>query len=68
MHRLQERATVLTRRIGLESQAQQDADELRILGEAPREPDRGSDELGLSDRPTRRAPLGGPAAATSLGD
>ena len=68
VHRLQERATVLTRRIKLESRAQQEADELRILGEAPREPDLGSDELGLSDRPTRRPPLGGPAAATSLGD
>ena len=68
VHRLQERATVLTRRIKLESQAQQDADELRILGEDPREPDLRSDELGLSDRPTRRPPLGGPAAATSLGD
>jgi hypothetical protein len=68
VHRLQERATVLTRRIKLESRAQQDADELRILGESSREPDLGSDELGLSDRPTRRSPLGGPAAATSLGD
>ena len=68
VHRLQERATVLTRRIKLESRAQQDADELRILGEASREPDLGSDELGLNDRQTRRPPLGGPAAATSLGD
>ena len=68
VHRLQERATVLTRRIKLESRAQQEADELRILGEAPGEPGLGSDELGLSDRPTRRPPLGGPAAATSLGD
>src|SRR6187401_1665144 len=36
VHRLQERANVLTRRITLESRAQQDADELRIRGEISR--------------------------------
>ncbi|HSC49882.1 MAG TPA: DUF4407 domain-containing protein [Gaiellaceae bacterium] len=51
VHRLQERAAVLTRRITLESQAQQDADELR-----------------LSRHPGHPVPLGGPAAATPLGD
>jgi len=68
VHRLQERATVLTRRIELESQAQQEADELRIIGDASREPAFESDELRLHDRPARRSPLGGPAPAASLGD
>ena len=35
-HRLQERATVLTRRITLEARAEEDADELRIRGEVRR--------------------------------
>lgn len=68
VHRLQERATVLTRRIELESRAQQKADELRILGEASRELELESDELRLHESPARRSPLGGPAPATSLGD
>ncbi|HET7759343.1 MAG TPA: DUF4407 domain-containing protein [Gaiellaceae bacterium] len=68
VHRLQERANVLTRRITLESQAQQDADELRIRGELSREPEFESDELGLNERPGSRPSLGGPAAATPLGD
>jgi len=68
VHRLQERATVLTRRIELESQAQQGADELRILGDVSREPGLESDELRLHERPVRRSPLRGPAPATSLGD
>jgi hypothetical protein len=67
VHRLQERANVLTRRITLQSQAQQDADELRIRGEISREPGPESDELGLNELPSRR-PLGGPAPATPLGD
>ena len=68
VHRLQERATVLTRRITLESRAQQEADELRIVGEASGDPAFESGELRLNERPARRPPLGGPAAATSLGD
>ena len=68
VHRLQERATVLTRRITLESQAQQDADELRIRGEISREPQPESDEVGLNGRPSRRPSLGGPATASQLGD
>jgi len=64
VHLLQERANVLTNRITLESQAQQEADQLRIRGELPHEPDFESDVLGLSERRT----LGGPAAATPLGD
>ena len=58
VHRLQERATVLTKRITLESRAQQEADELRIRGEIS--PEVGSDELGLRE-PPRRSTLGGPA-------
>ena len=68
VHRLQERANVLTRRITLQSQAQQDADELRIRGEISREPEPESDELGLNELPSRRPSLGGPAPATPLGD
>jgi uncharacterized protein YlxW (UPF0749 family) len=68
VHRLQERATVLTRRITLEARAQEDADELRIRGEISRDPEFESDELKLKDRPARSPSLGGPAAATSLGD
>jgi hypothetical protein len=68
VHRLQERATVLTRRITLESQAQQDADELRILDEIKREPELESDEFSRNERPSRRPSLGSPATATPLGD
>jgi hypothetical protein len=64
VHRLQERANVLTRRITLQARAQEDADELAIRGEISREPE--SDELGLNERTSRRPPLGGPAA--QLGD
>ena len=68
VHRLQERANVLTRRITLEARAQEDADELRIRGEISRKAELESDELGLADRPSRRPSLGGPATATTLGD
>jgi len=66
VHRLQERANVLTRRITLESQALQDADELRIRGELARELE--GDEPGLDEVLSRAPSLGGPAAATQLGD
>jgi hypothetical protein len=68
VHRLQERAGVLTRRITLQAQAQRDADELRIRGEISREAGRESDELRLNERPSGRPSLGGPATATPLGD
>jgi hypothetical protein len=68
VHRLQERANVLTRRITLQSQALQDADELRIRGEVSREHEPERDELGLNELPSRRPSLGGPAPATPLGD
>ncbi len=51
-HRLQERAAVLTHRITLEARAEEDADELRIRGDVT--------------RGTLR--VGGPAAASPLGD
>jgi uncharacterized protein DUF4407 len=63
VHRLQERANVLTRRITLESEAQQEADELRLRGEISGEP-----ELESDLRPGGRALLGGPAPVTPLGD
>jgi Domain of unknown function (DUF4407) len=68
VHRLQERANVVTRRITLEARAQQDADELRIRDGMSREPQLQSDELRLNERPGRRPPLGGPATATPLAD
>jgi hypothetical protein len=68
VHRLQERAGVLTRRITLQAQAQRDADELRIRGEISREAERESDELRLNERPSGRPSLGDPATATPLGD
>ena len=68
VHRLQERANVLTRRITLEARAQEEADELRIRGGPSREREPASDELGLDESLTRRLPLGGPATVTPLGD
>jgi hypothetical protein len=68
VHRLQERATVLTRRITLEARAQEDADERRIRGEMPRNPELESDELRLDEHLSSRASLGGPATVTPLGD
>jgi len=64
VHRLHERATVLTRRITLESQAEQRADELRLGQGVAGEPELDDDLL----RQTDRLQLGGPATATSLGD
>src|SRR5262249_38980402 len=66
VHRLQERANVLTRRITLEARAQEEEDELRIRGERVSDPE--TDERTTSERPSRRPALGGPAAAGSLGD
>ena len=68
VHRLQQRANVLTRRITLEAQAEQDADELRIRGEISREPELETDELTLNERSSRRPSLGGSATAIPLGD
>ena len=68
VHRLQERANVLTRRITLESRALQDADELRLRGEISGEPELESGQLRLSERAGGRPSLGGPATATPLGD
>ena len=68
VHRLQERANVLTRRITLEARAQEDADELRIRGEISRASGGESDESGPSERASRRPGFGAPAAATTLGD
>ena len=65
---LQERAVVLTRRITLQSRAQQDADELTIRGEISGDPEVESDELRLNERTSRRPPLGEPATAAPLSD
>jgi hypothetical protein len=63
VHRLRERATVLTRRITLEARAQEDADELRIRGELSGEPE--ADEHRLHERPGPDAPLGGRSSRSS---
>jgi hypothetical protein len=68
VHRLQERATVLTRRITLEARAQEEADELRIRGRAPLPNGLESDELQRHEGTSRRPSLGGPATATPFGD
>jgi hypothetical protein len=65
VHRLQERATVLTRRITLEARAAERADELRIRGEVGEEPE--GQRSDPADRP-RRSSLGGLAPAVPLGD
>jgi hypothetical protein len=63
-HRLEERARVLTRRITLESRAEEEADELRLRGEVtPVE-----ETPKAEGRRGRRAPLGGAAAVGQPGD
>jgi Domain of unknown function (DUF4407) len=56
VHRMQQRANVLIRRITLEAQAEQEADGARLGGEPVEEPVRG--------RAARRGTLGGPAGAS----
>ena len=68
VHRLQERANVLTRRITLEARAQEDADELRVRGAISRTRELENDELGLDESLSRRLPLGRPAPVAPLGD
>jgi len=58
VHRLQQRANVLTRRITLEARAAEDADELRLRGEITREPE---PEPGAGERSSAPRPLGKPA-------
>ena len=71
VHRLQERATVTTRRISLEARAEERADSLRFGGEvevkvdAEREPEqRGG---AAADLPRARPPLGGSATVGQIG-
>jgi hypothetical protein len=63
-HRLEERARVLTRRITLEARAEEEADELRIRGEAT--------PAAVAPRPDgrreHRSRLGGPAPAGPPGE
>jgi Domain of unknown function (DUF4407) len=63
-HRLEERARVLTRRITLEARAQEEADELRIRGEATP----AAEAPRPDGRRERRSPLGGPATAGPPGE
>ena len=64
VHRLQERAGVLTYRITLEAQAAKQADELRIRGAITERPEEEQPEP--AERPGRSSRLGGPAASGSL--
>jgi hypothetical protein len=65
VHRLQERATVLTKRITLEAREAERQDEVRIRGEVTKRPD----EQPLPvERSSRRPSLGGLAAAGQAGD
>ena len=66
VHRLEERARVLTRRITLEARAEEAADELRIRGEVTREP--AAEEPRPAAQSGRRSPLGGPATAGPPGN
>jgi hypothetical protein len=66
VHRLQQRANVLTRRITLEAEAQQEADEQRIRGGVSREPWPESDAAASIERAGRWP--GGAPTAISLGD
>jgi hypothetical protein len=63
-HRLEERARVLTRRITLEARAEEEADELRIRGEATP----AAEAPRPDGRRARRSPLGGPATAGPPGE
>jgi hypothetical protein len=65
VHRLQQRANVLTRRITLEAQAQREADELRIRGGISREAEPETDALGLNERPSRRSAARPPQSRSS---
>jgi len=68
VHRLQQRAVVLTRRITLQSQAEQEADEHRIRGASPGASEIAPDERPQNERSSRPSLLGGPATAIPLGD
>ena len=68
VHRLQQRANVLTHRITLEAQAEQDADEFRFRSESSRQAESETDGPTLNESSNRRPPLGGSATAIPLGD
>ena len=68
VHRLQQRAVVLTRRITLQSQAEQEADEHRIRGASPGASEIAPDGRPQNERSSRPSLLGGPATAIPLGD
>ena len=72
VHRLQERATVTTRRISLEARAEERADSLRFGGEvevdAERAPEPKPEQRGAAaDLPRARPPLGGSATVGQIG-
>jgi len=66
VHRLQERATVLTKRITLQARAAEREDELTIRGEVTERPE--EEPPPPAERSSRRPALGGLAAAGPVGD
>ena len=69
VHRLQERATVATRRISLESRAEERADLLRFGSDVAPEADAGvePERRDVVDSAGSRPPLGGPATVGRIG-
>ncbi len=68
VHRLQERATVTTRRISLEARAEERADSLRFGGDPEVEVEREPEQRGdAADLQRARPPLGGPATLGQIG-
>jgi hypothetical protein len=67
VHRLQERATVTTRRISLEARAEERADSLRFGGDAAQEALSEPEQHDAVDRSRARPPVGGPATVGPIG-
>jgi len=67
VHRLQERATVTTRRISLEARAEERADSLRFGGDGAPDAEAEPEQRDAGDRARRGVPLGGPATAGEIG-
>ena len=67
VHRLQERATVATRRISLEARAEERADSLRFGGDVTPGAEVGPEKRDAAVRPQAPTPLASPATAGQLG-
>lgn len=67
VHRLQERATVTTRRISLEARAEERADSIRFSGDVTPDVEAEPAQRGADDGPRARLPVGQPATAGQIG-